>query len=236
MSLTAGVLQEGVTQSDEPVFFFIYLKKKQHRGDKSVIFSCRASYGQRMGGRYCHFCPLVKFLMRNNRKPSMVHEIGTGFCSLTTFLRVLLEPSRLTRRSIQWIVVTRSECSWSWQVPVLVQHSDYWLLAFLQTIGCLQVISKKRDITTQTNTTRTTGLGFGARAEWTVSMTYDGIIGLIKSISILKENQFTEPLSSLCGKIVKEKCHVKVPWLKRPDELTQIWWLVCICKNRLWSE
>lgn len=55
---------------------------------------------------FCQICPLVKFLMWNNRKPSMVHAIGDGFCSLT-FFRVLLEQGLV--RIIQWIVVARSE-------------------------------------------------------------------------------------------------------------------------------
>lgn len=56
--------------------------------------------------RFCQSCPLVIFLMWNNRKSSMVHEIGNGFCSLT-FSRVLLEQGLV--RIIQWIVVARSE-------------------------------------------------------------------------------------------------------------------------------
>lgn len=137
-------------------------------------FSCRVQWGWRMV-RFCQICPLVKFLMWNNRKSSMVHEIGDGFFSLT-FTRVLLEQG--LARIIQWIVVARSERWWFWQVHVLVLHSDYWPLASLPTTGCSQVISRKRNSTTQTNT-KITGLGCGARVEWMVSIPHNGINSLI---------------------------------------------------------
>lgn len=55
----------------------------------------------------CLHCRLVKFLMWNNTKPSMVDEIGAGFGSLI-FPRAL--PKRSLVRIIQWTVVARSDC------------------------------------------------------------------------------------------------------------------------------